>query len=748
MKMKKNIVRLLTLFLTVLLLLPTLCMGASAAHLMAYWPLQKAYLAALDSGDEDAILKACEDIMELYKALDTVEANGAVNPVALKAAPIYEKRGMYADALRCYKLYKACCEYAQEHTSDDYTERIRFSNAFIEQYSYLDPVVYAASAESDAIPYYGAKGEPKAGTYVGMSGSESYKAGRDSAYLLYVQFFHERARDFAWQLPEYDTNYVLELAWNVPNSNMEDLEKINSGNYDSYIIDNLKYLASVNCKTVLLRFGAEVNVWGCNSTYAKNGQLENFKQSFKDAFRRIAKLRDTYAPNVAMVYSPNDISNLYVTPLDFYPGDDFVDWVGMSSYVNPSTQAKNTFGSMEDALYKRGKYANQIVKIKEIVDAFGDRKPIMVSECGFSYVNEGKAVDPAFSSEKLDYFYSYVNMVFPQVKAVFYFNTNYGKNQYKLFESTGSSVSAAGKLPSVYLEAVKGNVAMSSTLAGKPKSYVPVETLDEVTDTLDLSLFAYYPGGEPITVTYTFDGKKITETTDAPYALSLGKSYLTQGRHTLSVKSVCGKTAYTKNYVVYVSHSGRVHITEPDLTDIKQYWGYNYIAYCVAEGFFDGFCDSKFYPTSVVTRSMFVMMLGRAAGIDPDDYKAPDIFTDVAKDAEYAPYVTWALESGLTKGTTDTTFSPDGELTREQACVFLVRYCNHAGIKLGSADGAKPFADDAKIPSWAKEGVYIARDASIVSGKDGNMFDPKGELTREQIAVILKNFHEKFVIAK
>ena len=75
MKMKKNIVRLLTLFLTVLLLLPTLCMGASAAHLMAYWPLQKAYLAALDSGDEDAILEACEDIMELYKALDTVEAN-------------------------------------------------------------------------------------------------------------------------------------------------------------------------------------------------------------------------------------------------------------------------------------------------------------------------------------------------------------------------------------------------------------------------------------------------------------------------------------------------------------------------------------------------------------------------------------------------------------------------------------------------------------------------------------------------
>ena len=133
-------------------------------------------------------------------------------------------------------------------------------------------------------------------------------------------------------------------------------------------------------------------------------------------------------------------------------------------------------------------------------------------------------------------------MVFPQIKAVFYFNTNYGKNQYKIFEKTGVSVPAAGNMPRVYLDAVKSNIGMSSSLTGKAKSYVPVTTLDEVTDTLDLSLFAYYPGGEPITVTYTFDGKTVATISDAPYALSLGRAYLTQGRHTLSVKSVCGQT--------------------------------------------------------------------------------------------------------------------------------------------------------------------------------------------------------------
>ncbi len=748
--MKNRVPRFATLFLTLLLILPTLCMSVSAEHLQEYWPLQAAYMSAVESGDEDALLEACEGVMALYGKRNDVDARLATYALAQKAAAIYENRGMYSEALRCYECYLDCLTYLKKHhTEKDYTELIRYANAFIEQYSYLEPVVYAASAESDAIPYYGAKGEPKAGTYIGMSGSENYSAARDNAYLLYVQFFNESAKSFSWQLPDDDTDYVLELAWNVPNSNMDDMKKINSGEYDAYIIENLTYLASVDCKTVLLRFGAEVNVWDCNTTYAKNGTLEAFKSAFKDAFRRIAKLRDTYAPDVAMVYSPNDISNLYVTPLDFYPGDDVVDWVGLSTYVNPSTQASNTFGSMNDALYKRGKYANQIIKIKEIVDLFGDRKPIMISECGFSYIYDNKAVDPAFSEGKLNYFYAYVNMVFPQVKAVFYFNTNHNKNQYKLFEESGIAISAAGNMPQTYLDAVSQNVSMASTMTGTPKSYVPVTALDEVTDTLQLSLFAYYPGGEPITVTYTFDGKQAAKTSDAPYAVSLDKAYLTQGRHTLSVKSVCGKTVYEKNYVVYMSQNGRVRVTEPDLTDVKTtYWGYPYIAYCVAEGFFDGFCDSNFEAQSVVTRSMFVMMLGRAAGIDPTAYAAPEAFTDVAKDADYAPYVTWALENGITKGTTETTFGPNDKLTRDQACAFLVRYCVNANIALGSAEGAEPFADDAKIQAWAKSDIYTARSAGIISGKDGNRFDPKGELTREQIAVILKNFHEKFVIAK
>ena len=71
--------------------------------------------------------------------------------------------------------------------------------------------------------------------------------------------------------------------------------------------------------------------------------MKNSKKQYIAAFRKISTLRNTYAPDVAMMYSPNDISNMYVSHTDFYPGDEYVEWVGISSYMNMSSGANNTW---------------------------------------------------------------------------------------------------------------------------------------------------------------------------------------------------------------------------------------------------------------------------------------------------------------------------------------------------------------------------------------------------------------------
>ncbi|MGM9624842.1 MAG: S-layer homology domain-containing protein, partial [Eubacteriales bacterium] len=342
------------------------------------------------------------------------------------------------------------------------------------------------------------------------------------------------------------------------------------------------------------------------------------------------------------------------------------------------------------------------------------------------------------------YFYSYINMLYPQVKAVCYFNTNFDGNQYCLFGEDANDAVAA-----VYQKTLSANAVMSARPVGT--GYTRLSTLHETRTAGDtglyLAVYAAYPGNPKMTVTYTLDGKQAAKTSVVPYAASLPASLLGAGRHTLTVRTEVGASVYSEDYVIYVSSDGTVRAGKPDLTDVPETgWAYPYVSYCVAEGFFDGLVSSAFRPTEPVSRGMFVTLLGRAVGIDASAYGASD-FSDVKKNAYYSSYVTWAKEAGVTAGTSDTLFSPDMIVTREQICAMLVRYCDNAGIHIPESSGNRLFADDAQIADYFRDAVYRARAAGMINGKDGNRFDPKAQLTRQEISVILKNFHEQFVRA-
>ncbi len=106
-------------------------------------------------------------------------------------------------------------------------------------------------------------------------------------------------------------------------------------------------------------------------------------------------------------------------------------------------------------------------------------------------------------------------------------------------------------------------------------------------------------------------------------------------------------------------------------------------------------------------------------------------FKDVDFSKEYGDYIKACETLGYIKGITATSFAPENELTREQMAVILYRFKNDVS-KDKLPVGNKKYKDNNKISSWAKSAVKSVSALGIMKGNAGNLFGPKGKLTREQ----------------
>ena len=179
----------------------------------------------------------------------------------------------------------------------------------------------------------------------------------------------------------------------------------------------------------------------------------------------------------------------------------------------------------------------------------------------------------------------------------------------------------------------------------------------------------------------------------------------------------------------------------PAFTDVNNHWAKDNMLFVVSRGLLSGTSATTFSPNTGMTRGMFVTALGRLAGVDPTDYQA-SMFTDVKEDAYYAPYVNWAAKTGVVSGTTDTTFAPDTNISREQMAVIMKNYAAKLGYTIPKTLEVVNFADSAGISSWAKEAVKSMQQAGILAGKTNNCFDPAGTATRAEVATVLRRFVE------
>ncbi|SDE28925.1 SpoIID/LytB domain protein [Paenibacillus sp. UNCCL117] len=183
-------------------------------------------------------------------------------------------------------------------------------------------------------------------------------------------------------------------------------------------------------------------------------------------------------------------------------------------------------------------------------------------------------------------------------------------------------------------------------------------------------------------------------------------------------------------------HFSKYAVLEVNKTfeDMKGHWAAEVVADLAAGSIVQGQSNSLYGPEQLVSRAEFSAMLVRALGLKASGSAA---FADVPDDAWYAGEVAAAFRAGLVLGTSDTTFSPDAKLNREQMAVMLARAWEHqAGKKLPAADGSA-FIDEEELSGWSRDSVLSLAEAKLLNGRDGGRFEPQAFASRAEVAKVL-----------
>ncbi len=393
--------------------------------------------------------------------------------------------------------------------------------------------------------YHGAPYEPKAGAYIGayaeadakvhdtkdadphyISAFPELTGKKHAMYLLYTSWGRSFFQDYKGHIERAKAAGVgLQVALQP----IKGLDEVKDGEYLRSLAREAKDIGI----PIFLRFANEMN-GGWIEWYEEN------PQDYIDKFRIVAKVFKEEAPNVAIVWAPAyfPIDNIE----DYYPGDSYVDWVGVSMY-----QAYN--GAL-DPLKQGVDRSSFIEKFENIYNLYGKKKPVFISEGGISYS------DPVSHTDKTDWavyqieqFYANLPMLYPGVKGVFWFDTTRSEsgrlNSYTLSDND--------KVLAAYKKAVNNPFYLSTVGGESPISY---KRLGSSVAPKLTQLSAYIRTVEPILskVIYSIGGQTVATATKAPWTFSydfaphLGKSVSLK----VSAYSAAGKLVSEKTVSIAV----------------------------------------------------------------------------------------------------------------------------------------------------------------------------------------------------
>ena len=190
-------------------------------------------------------------------------------------------------------------------------------------------------------------------------------------------------------------------------------------------------------------------------------------------------------------------------------------------------------------------------------------------------------------------------------------------------------------------------------------------------------------------------------------------------------------------------------VLDPEIWAYEQFgdvdptlWSYEGIQFCVMMGYMSGMDTHVFAPRGVTTRAQLVQILYNFVGGPEVSGETP--FTDLTANW-YKDAVLWAYQTGVSAGTSETTFAPNDPVTREQVAVLLYEFADKV-LEIGGAEtpaDLSQFPDGDQVSSWAREAMADAVALGIINGTkvDDQVFlAPQGSATRDQIATMFEGF--------
>ncbi|SEG73507.1 S-layer homology domain-containing protein [Paenibacillus sp. UNC499MF] len=178
------------------------------------------------------------------------------------------------------------------------------------------------------------------------------------------------------------------------------------------------------------------------------------------------------------------------------------------------------------------------------------------------------------------------------------------------------------------------------------------------------------------------------------------------------------------------------------LTDLGRSYAQKEITSLISDGILSGYPDGTFKPENPITRAELAKILVLALGLKEEPAKSAS-FHDVDASSWYSGYVGSLVASGITQGTTESTFSPDAKVTREELVVFFVRAFGLAE-SVSAKSPASKLADLDTAAEWAIPSVSLAYEIGFVNGIDngsgGLIFKPKSNSDRQAVARLAYEF--------
>ncbi|MEG0847301.1 MAG: glycosyl hydrolase [Niameybacter sp.] len=278
---------------------------------------------------------------------------------------------------------------------------------------------------------------------------------------------------------------------------------------------------------VFLRYASEMN--GKWVPWHGNPSL------YIEKWKLVHDIMEQVAPNVAMVWSPSEMP---LDPIDaYYPGDAYVDWVGLSIY---SAQFEN--GDSTKPTDRR----NPLEALDFIYNKYATRKPIMISEYAASHEAgflPNKQDTSKFAIAKMTYFYESIKTKYPRVKCIQWYSAdNYNlpdksKNRvnYSLLEGAGKGVLERYQKiiadPYFLSDVVNGPLVEKQTIL--PKASTPLKGTVKATKDFTLRTWVKSYDAYISQVVYKLNGERLELTTTAPYEMTIPYAKLKSGKNTL-----------------------------------------------------------------------------------------------------------------------------------------------------------------------------------------------------------------------